>query len=183
MLIQTERIWLFETSIIDPYFIGTKDGITSSVLVDNPRIIQNLDINEVYFYLDEIARGGLKYTQSFGGEDTDISNTYGKSMASYSLEMLVPTFNQLTIEEMVGKEFSILAMRRDLSHFVIFGRFVAAPLTIDNDVQQRITFKSSASNAKIFDVQSFNITTIVNTLNCETLSGAGFDYNFDFALD
>lgn len=183
MLIQTERIWLFETNVTDPYFIGQKDGITTRFLDDNPRIIDQLDIERVYFYIQEIGSGGLKYTQYFGGEDTDISSSYGKGSASYSLDINIPTFNQLTIEEITGKEFSLLGMRRDLSQFVIFGRFVSGNLSIDNEIQQKISFESSKSNSKIYEVQSVNITEIVNTIDGSTLDESGFDYNFDFGLN
>ena len=183
MLIQTERIWLFETGITDPYFMGSQSGVTAKMVVDNPRIIEQLSLEIVYFYVEGISRGGVKYTTSFGGEDVDISASYGKSEASYSLEMNIPSFNQLIVEEMIGKEFSLLAMRRDLSHFVIFGRFEAEPLTIDNEVQQRVTFKSRSSNARIYDVQSFDITEVVNVINEGTLDGIGFDYNFDFGFN
>lgn len=181
MQIQVEKLYLFETSVIDPFFFGTKDGVSTQF--SNGRTIQLLDIVSVYFFLDNIAKSGLTYSLGYGGEDTDIEESYGKSTYEYELEFNFPSFQQRLLEELVGKEFSILCMRRDLSFFVIFGRFVCQNLSIDNEVQQRLKFVSKGTNSKMYNVNSFNITTIENVVDEGDFINNGFDYSLDFALN
>ena len=182
MQIQLERIYLFETSVVDPFFFGEKDGVTATMVADNPRIIDTLNIVTVFFYFVDTAKGGLAYNMKFGGEDSGISDSYGKSLTEYELQLNMPTSNQRQVEELVGKEFSILCMRRDLSHFVIFGQFICESFEIDNEIQQRISFKTGKTSAKLFGVNSFNIENIVNPIvPVDPL--AGFDYELDFQLD
>jgi len=184
MLIQVEKIYLFETSVNDPYFLGTIDGVTAKMVT--PRYIELLDILKVFFFIDFIGKGGLSYTMRYGGEDTDIVDSYGKSQASYSLEFNMPVMSQNLIEQLAGKQFSLLAMRRDKTFFVIFGQFEMENFKIDNEVQQRVTFKTGYTNSKIYTVQSYNITEIVNVVDVplvDDLTDGGFDYELDFAMD
>jgi len=181
MQIQTEELYLFETSIIDPFFLGTQDGITTKFI--NARTIELLDILTVYFFIGGIAKSGITYSLKYGGEDSEIDESYGKMTSDYTLEFNFPTFQQKLLEEMVGKEFAVLGMRRDLSNFVIFGRFVCDSVDIDNEVQQRLRFEAKGTNARIYNVQSFNITNIIEVIDSETFDSNGFDYENDFSLN
>lgn len=183
MQIQTERIYLFETSIQDPYFLGTKDGVTATLDANNPRFITDLNIQTVYFYFAGVAKGGLTYSIGYGGEDSDIIYSYGKSTQSYEFELNMPANNQRYLEELVGKQFTILGMRRDLSHFIIFGQFECDDLNVDNEVQQRVRFRARNTNARIFTVQNFNIDEIIITIDGNQPVEGGFDYGFDFLFD
>jgi len=183
MQIQCEKLWLFETSVIDPFFLGTKDGVTPTMADDNPRMIEFINIETVYFFVDVIAKSGITFGVKYGGEDNEISTSYGKSHQDFALELNVPTKRQRILEELVGKQFSLLAMRRDLSHFIIFAQLEVSELPVDNEVQQRAQLKSGNSNARIFDVDSFNIENIIETITEDELNLGGFDYALDFQLD
>lgn len=181
MQVQVEELYLFESSVIDPYFIGEKDGVTTKFV--NPRTIELLDIVTVWFYLANVSKSGLTYKLEYGGEDNEIEKSYGKMTSDYTIEFNFPTFRQRQIEELVGKEFAVLGKRRDLSNFVIFGRFVCNSLDIDNEVQQRVRFEARNTNARILNVQSFNITNIEEVIDSGTFDNQGFDYEQDFALN
>ena len=184
MIIQTEQIWLFETSITDPFFFGTKDGVQATM--SNPRSIALLDIAAVSFYMDQVVKGGLTYSIKYGGEDNEIQESYGKSAQGYKLEANIPTVSEKLIEKLVGKEFSLLAMRRDGTFFVIFARLVVDGFDIDNVVRQRVTFKAANTNTRIYNVESFNVGPIDESITCDTigaLTDGGFDYELDFLLD
>jgi hypothetical protein len=181
MQIQAEELYLFETSVSNPFFLGVNDGINTKFI--NARTIELININTVYFYLGNIAKSGITYSLKYGGEDSEISESYGKMTSDYTLEFNFPTFRQKQIEELIGKEFAVLGMRRDLSNFVIFGRFICENLDIDNEVQQRVRFQAKSTNARIYNVQSFNITNIINVIDSGTFDNEGFDYETDFALN
>jgi len=183
MQIQTEKLWLFETSVIDPFFLGEKDGVTVTMIENNPRIIDFINIETVLFFVDTVSKSGINYSIKYGGEDNEVSVSYGKSHQDFTLELNVPTKQQRILEQLVGKQFSLLGMRRDLSHFIIFAQFQIDDLAIDNEVQQRAQFKAKNSNARIFDVASFNIETIIEVITEEELNLGGFDYATDFQLD
>jgi len=169
MFIQTERIWLFETKVLDPYFFGTIDGVTTTM--SEERRISLLGIETVIFYISTIGRGGVRYVNRYGGEDVGMFEANGKISNSYTLEFGLPVISQRTIQQMIGKEFSLLAMRKDLTRFVIFGRFIAEPLEVDNEKLQRVTFISNTPNCRIFEVNEVYITTIVNTISPSEISG------------
>lgn len=182
MQIQVNKIWLFETQVTNPFFLETIDGVTTSML--NSRTINLLDIVSVYFFFDNIARGGMTHSIGYGGEDDQIIDSYGKSTSSYKIEFNVPTVSQNLLEKLVGKEFAIVGMRRDLSRFCVFGRFTCSSLNVDNEVLQRVSFESNDTNAKMFNVQSMNITTIENVIDSSYLDDLNnsFDYTLDFSL-
>lgn len=169
MIILTERIWLFETTVLDPYFFGTIDGVTATL--SSERRISLLDIETVIFYISGISKGGIRYNNRYGGEDVGMFEANGKISNTYTLEFNLPVLSQRTIQQMIGKEFSLLAMRKDLTRFAIFGRFIAEPLEVDNEKVQRLTFVSNTPNARIFEVDEVNITEILNTINVSELSG------------
>ena len=186
-MIQCEKIWLFETGIVDPFFFDEKGGVTATMAVNNPRLIDSLNIVNAQFFMDNVVKAGLTHSISYGGEDDDILESYGKSRRTYEIQMNVPPVSQKLVEKLVGREFSLLAMRRDLSFFVIFARFtVSDGFDIDNEVKQRITFKAEKTNAKIYTVDSSNVENIDESITCDTLgalTGGGFDYAMDFLMD
>ena len=183
-MIQSEKIWLFETGIIDPFFFGAKDGVTA--IMSNARSISFLNIENAQFFMDNVVMGGMTHSIEYGGEDEDILESYGKSTRQFEIQMNVPTISQKLMEKLVGREFSILAMRRDSSLFAIFGRFTVDGFDIDNEVKQRITFKTGKTNAKIYTVESYTVENVDEFITCDTLAaltGGGFDYAMDFLMD
>lgn len=183
MQIQAEKIWLFETDVTNPYFFGVKDGVEA--FMSSNRVIELLNIETVIFFIDVIGKSGIDYTMRYGGEDTDISEEYGNSTSKFNLSFNMPTNRQDKIETLIGKQFSIVGMRRDLSFFCIFGQFTAEPFSIDNEVIKRVTFSSGNTNARIFDVNSVSITNILNVIDDDTAAPieGGFDYGFDLILE
>jgi hypothetical protein len=183
MEIQLEKIWLFETQVSDPFYIGTKDGVSAKMI--DPRTIELLDIETVYFFIDVIGKGGLTYNLKYGGEDSEIMQTYGKSHSDYTIMFNVPTQSQRILEDLIGKQFSLVGMRRDLSRFAIFGQFECEELAIDNEVQQRVRFVAKNTNARIYNIQSLNITQIINTITEDDIADliGGFDYTLDFKIN
>lgn len=182
MQIQVEKLWLFETLVSDPFFLGENSGVTATMV--NPRIISFLNIVTVFFLIDNIGKSGLNYSISYGGEDQEIAESYGKNSGSYEVSFNLPVREQKKIEKMIGRQFSVMGMRRDQSLFVIFGQFEAEALNVDNEVQQRVTFKAKNTNAKIFTVQSMNIEEILNTITViDQTPLNGFDYGTDFNIN
>lgn len=183
MVVQVERIWLFETSLTDPYQFNTVDGVTCTMSSD--RVVDNLNVGTATFYITSIAKAGLSYTKKYGGEDVDAISQYGKTITDFNLQFNLPLLAQETIERIVGREYSFLAMRRDLTYFVCFGRFSCDNLKIDNEVQQRVSFTSSNTMAKMYDVNSYNFDIIENEINITNPTGddGGFDYVFDLVFD
>lgn len=167
MIVQTERIWLFETLLTDPFIFEKVDGITVTMSENNDRLIQFIDIDKAVFYIDTIQKGGLQRTLGYGGEDHLPVTNNGKINAEYSLEFNLPLDRPNIVEQMIGKEFSIIAMRRDLSHFCSFARFVAKDLDIDNEVLQRISLETNTGSHILFEVNSFNITEVINVIGTD----------------
>ena len=183
MEIQCEKLWLFETELVDPFFLGEKDGITARMSKVDSRLIDFVNIKKVYFYIDTIAKIGITYNLKYGGEDTGINESFGKSRYDFELSFNVPTNNQVILEKLVGKQFSLVGMRRDLSFFLIFAQLEVGDYEVDNEVVMRITFKAKNTNSKIFSLNSFNIEEIIDTITEDNTSDGGFDYEFDMQLD
>lgn len=183
MVIQVERLWLFQTIVSDPFIFEEIDGV--DIIMENERVIKNLDVNTAIFFIDNIAKSGLNYTKKYGGEDTDVFNSFGKTTTTYEITFNLPVLSQATIERMIGREFSVFGMRRDLSYFAIFGKFVAENVKIDNEVQQRVSLVCENTQAKIYDVKQFNFDIVENIISIENPSGedGGFDYDFDFGFN
>jgi hypothetical protein len=183
MVTQVEKIWLFETEISDPYIFGKVDGV--EILMQNDRLIKNISVDKAVFYISTIGKAGLTYTKKYGGEDIDSLTNNGKTRTDYTITFNLPVLSQGTITRMFGREYSVLGMRRDGTFFLCLGRFVAENLRIDNQVQQRISLSCENSQAKLYDVISYNFAIEENVITCEEPSGdkEGFDYLFDFKMN
>jgi hypothetical protein len=167
MQIQVERIWLFETVLADPFFLGTKDGITP-VLSDG-RTIDTLTIDLALFKIEVNAKGGLVYNAEYGGEDHSLTSSNGNYTSDYSLEFNVPLDNQTIIEKLIGNEVAVLGERRDGTFFTIFGQFTAEAFDIDNLLLKRVTLTSGNTNALIFEVTTPTVSAVLHEINpgCE----------------
>ena len=183
MVIQVEKLFLFQTIIEDPFIFEEVDGV--DIVMESDRVIETLNVQTAVFFIDVVAKSGLKYTRKYGGEDTDSASSFGKTTGNYEIIFNLPVLSQKTIERMVGREFSIFGMRRDLTYFLILGKFTAENLKIDNDVQQRISLSCENTQAKIYDVKAFNFEEIENIISIENPSGeqGGFEYGFDFGFN
>ena len=49
-MIQVDRIWLFETQVMDPYFFGKIDGV--EITMRDERTISLLNLDKCEYYLD-----------------------------------------------------------------------------------------------------------------------------------
>lgn len=182
MIIQCERIWIYEFSETSPYIFERVDGVDIKFNEGNDKIIELLDVDKPVFFIDNLLKGGLQRSIEYGGEDTAPYSANGKNTFSYSIEFNLPLSRDSIIEHIMGKEFSLLAMRRDLSYFAIFGRFVATQLDIDNEIQQRVTLECVAGNYPIFEVNNLNITGSITIIGIKPVLGFGNEF-LDFWLN
>ncbi len=157
-MISIVKIWLFETDLLDPYFIGEKDGIT--VTLENDDNIDFLDIQTVTYFMNSIVKGAFSEDFKYGGEDGGIAESTGKSEKAYELQFNMPIENRDNLNRFAGSQYSLLAQRVDGSRFVVFGQFEADDLTVDNRIQNRMTLKTDDTSARLFEVNSFNIDNI-----------------------
>ena len=183
MIVQVERLWLFETLVSDPYIFEKTDGVDITMNSIDDRLIELLSIDVAIFYVDTILKGGLSRELEYGGEDNFPFRTNGKISAEYTIQFNLPLENEDFIEQMVGKEFSLVGMRRDLSLFSCFSRFTARPLSIDNEVLQRIELKASSGNHVLYELNSLNVDEVINVIGTpppiyppEPIVSEGFDY-------
>ena len=190
MVVQTERIWLFETILTDPFIFDETDGINITMSPDNDRLIELLDIDKAIFYIDSILKGGITREVEYGGEDHMPVTNNGKTSASYALNFNMPLDDDNLLEQIMGKEFSLIGMRRDLSMFVSFGRFTAKKLAIDNEVLQRLFFECKTGNHILFDLNSVNVTEVINIIGNNPpiypppfVDVFGFDYPLESAIN
>ncbi len=157
-MIPIVKIWLFETDLLDPYFIGEKDGIT--VTLENDDNIDFLDIQTVTYFMNSIVKGAFSEDFKYGGEDGGVAESTGKSEKAYELQFNMPIENRDNLNRFAGSQYSLLAQRVDGSRFVVFGQFEADDLTVDNRIQNRMTLKTDDTSARLFEVNSFNIDNI-----------------------
>jgi len=157
-MIPVDKIWLFETDILDPYFIGEKDGIT--VTLENDDLIDFINIKTVTYFMNTIVKGAFKETFKYGGEDAGIAESTGKSEKAYELQFNMPIENRDNLNRFAGSQYSLLGERVDGSKFIVFGQFEADDLEVDNRVQNRMTLKTDDTSARLFEVNSLNIENI-----------------------
>ena len=183
MVIQVEKIWLFETEVVDPYFFEKVDGV--EVTMESDTEIRNINIDKATFFVGSVGKGGLSITKKYGGENVDSLNITGKTVNTYDLEFNLPVVLNNVIDQMIGREFSILIMKRDRTHEVCFGRFVAENLKIDNEVQQRVSMKCENTQSKFYKANTFNFSFVeTNLTECNLVNNeGGFDYEFDFLMN
>lgn len=190
MVIQIERIYLFETLLSDPFIFEKTDGIDVVMSESNDRVIQFLDIDKAIFYADTVLKGGLQRVKEYGGEDTMPNTADAKHSSEYTLQFNLPLENESFVEQMVGKEFSLVGMRRDLTMVACFGRFQARPLDIDNELLQRIELRSELGNHILYEVNTLNVTEVINIIGTQPPiypppfeEAFGFDYPIESAIN
>lgn len=192
MIIQIERLWLYETIITDPFIFEKTDGVDitmSNDFGDTDRVIELLDIDKAIFFIDTVLKGGLSLTAGYGGEDHNPLVNTGKVSVAYEIEFNIPIGRSIITEALLGKEFSIVAMRRDLTMFALFARFTIKNVDIDNDVLQRVSLTSEVGNHPIYDVNNLNVTLVVNVIGDNPpifppfIETEGFDYVLESAMN
>jgi hypothetical protein len=164
-MIQVEKIWLFETQVLDPYFFGKIDGV--EVTPKDERTISLLNLDNVAYELNGVVTGGFSWTAKYGGEDSGILTTLGKQEYEYELMFDLPLYSGRIIDEMTGRLFSVVCEKRNGQRFVVFAQFRAEDYNIDNEAKNRITLKSDQTNAKMYNVESLNIVTVADSITCD----------------
>lgn len=192
MIIQVERLWLYEAIITDPFIFEKTDGIEitmSDDLLDTDRVIELLDIDKAVFFINTVLKGGLSLNAGYGGEDHNPLVNTGKVRAAYEIEFNLPIGRSIITEQLLGKEFSIVAMRRDLTLFALFARFTINNVSIDNDVLQRVSLTSEMGNHPLYEVNNLNVDLIVNVIGENPpifpppIETEGFDYVIESAMN
>ena len=192
MIIQIERLWLYEVVITDPFIFEKTDGVDitmSDSFGDTDRVIELLDIDKAIFFIDTVLKGGLSVSAGYGGEDHNPLVNTGKVSVSYEIEFNLPIGRSIITEALLGREFSIVAMRRDLTMFALFARFTIKNVNIDNDVLQRVSLTSVMGNHPIYDVNNLNVTLVVNVIGDNPpifppfIETVGFDYVLESAMN
>ena len=190
MIIQTEKIYLFETTLNDPFIFDKTDGITTSFSGNEDRVIELLDIDKSVFLITSLFKGGIRKIVSYGGEDQFPFTVNGKVNYEYELEFNIPVDNDGLVEQLMGNEFSMVGFKRDFTKYACFGRFVADTLTVDNEIVQRVTMKTSPGKHVLYEVNTLNVTEVKNITGCgdpvfppvpEVTEG--FDYNMDSPMN
>ncbi len=186
MEIQAETIWLFETSIQDPYFIGEQGGVT--VLMQDDHTIRNLTINKVAFKIDGALKGGLKYDMDFGGEPDFLGHFNGNIRTSYHIMFNVPFGDPLYLLRLLGMRFSVMWQTGDGGLTVVFAQFTAERLSINNHTLQRVTLSTVPTHSNPFRIMnepSLNevVTVLAPTCQPTAVVEGGFDYFFDIPLN
>lgn len=161
-MINATKIWLFETSVNDPYFFGEKDGI--EVTMQDQDTIALLSINTVVYRMTSAVHGSFGFTPRYGGDAVAPSSFYGQAQYEYELQFNLPLLGKVDNDRFWGKQYSVLYQSYN-DIYVIFASFDAQPLTIDNEYIQRITLRTQRTTAKRFKVQSLNITSIINDID------------------
>lgn len=167
MIIQCERIWLFEWDGVDPFIFNKTDGVEIVMSEEDDRNIDTISIDKAVFFINTILKGGIKRTIEYGGEDFMPFQINGKQRFQYNVEFNVPLEFTRNIEQLTGREYSLVAMRRNLSFFAIFGRFTANTIEIDNEIQQRLTLVCELGNYPVFELNTLNVTEVVNIIGDE----------------
>lgn len=189
MVIQVERLFLYEALIPDPFIFVKTDGIDVTMSETNDRVIEFLDIDKAVFLIDIVLKGGITATLNYGGEDHLPSSANAKLSSEFSIEFNMPIDDPKLIAQLLGLEFSMVGMRRDLTFFAIFGRFTAQVLNIDNDVLQRVTLTTNRENHIIYDVNNLNVTEVINIIGTQPpvfppfIEVDGFDYPLEAVMN
>ena len=88
MVIQIEKIWLFETEVSDPYNFDKVDGV--EVVLRDDRTLESLSVDRAVYYISTISKSGLTYSKEYGGEDNESFNSDGKTRTTYNLSFNLP---------------------------------------------------------------------------------------------
>lgn len=180
-MIQVDRIWLFETQVMDPYFFGKIDGV--EITMRDERTISLLNLDKCEYYLDSVVKGGFSWSSKYGGEDQGALSSLGKQEYDYELTFDLPLYSGKIIDEITGRLFSVLCERRNGTRFVVLGEFRADDFSIYNEHLNTITLSTSNTSAELYNVDSLNIGVINDTINCSAVSGNLDQFNrmnYDF---
>lgn len=161
-MINCRKIWLFETSLSDPFFIGTKDGVECKMVDQNT--IELISIGKVIYRMNSTVQGAFEYSPRYGGEAVNPEIFYGFAQYEYTLQYNMPLLNVKNASLFWGRSYAVMFEQNDGVKKVVFGQFKAENLNVDNLYIQRITLSSGITNARIYDVQSIDITDIVNDI-------------------
>lgn len=192
MIIQVERLWLYEAIITDPFIFEKTDGVDitmSDNILDTDRVIELLDIDTAVFFINTVLKGGLSVTAGYGGEDHNPLVNTGKVSAAFEVEFNLPIGRSIITEQLLGKEFSVVGMRRDLTLFAFFARFTIKNVSIDNDVLQRVSLTSKMGAHPIYEVNNLNVDIIINVIGENPpifppfIETEGFDYVIESAMN
>lgn len=187
-VIQCNKIYLFESTISDPYFIGSKEGIETTFDIEDDYKLSFIDIDLVNYEIGSENIGGLVYTTEYGGENYSVSDIQGKTAREYTLEINIPVSDRKLLYNFVGRQYSILCMRDDGSHFIVFGMFEPEVLTVDNEIIARVSLATGKTLCDIIEVESFNISRVEAKITGEEIKYDdtaifGFDYELDLVLN
>jgi hypothetical protein len=106
------------------------------------------------------VKGAFKETFKYGGEDSGIVESTGKSEKTYEIQFNMPIENRDNLNRFAGSLYSLMGERVDGSKFVVFGQFEAEDLEVDNRIQNRMTLKTNTTSARLFEVNSLNVENI-----------------------
>ena len=180
-MIQIEKIWLFETEVLDPYYFGTVDGV--EVFMKDERTVSLLSLDNVAYFLNGVTKSGFSWSSKYGGEDRGVLTTLGKQEYEYELSFDLPLYSGRIVDEMTGRLFSFICEKRNGQRFVVFGQFYSNSFDIDNEQQNRLTLKTDLTNAQMYNVESLNIGNIADSIDCSQVF-ANLDkfnrMNYDF---
>lgn len=161
-MINCRKVWLFETTLSDPFFIGEKDGITCKMA--NQTTIELFTITKVIYRMNSTVQGTVDYSPIYGGEPINPEVVYGVNQYNFSLQFNMPLYNVKDASLFWGRSYAVMWQQNDGVIKCVFGQFKSQPFNVDNLYLQRITLSSGNTNVRVYDVESINITEIVNDI-------------------
>ena len=180
-MIQLDKVWLFESSVMDPFFLGSKDGV--SINMKDERTMSLISVDTCEYVINSVGNSTFSWSAGFGGEDMSVLSSMGKQEYSYELSFDLPLYSGRIIDEMCGRLFSVICERRNGSRFAVMGQFQSDSFNIDNEHKNRMTFSSGNTSARMYNVDSINIGQINDTIDlsqvCSNLDESN-RMNFDF---
>jgi len=175
-MIAVNKMWLFRTSILDPFIFETTDGV--GVIMESERVINQLSLSLADFYFDNTAMGALSWTALYGGEDQGATEANGKSELSYELTFDFPNYSPEMVERLVGNEWAVMVETVGGDRLVIFARLEADGYDFESDQKGQMVLKSGRTSAKPYRVLSYAITTVTYTIDREFICDLVNDKNF-----
>lgn len=164
-MISINKLWLFQTSIHDPFIFETTDGI--SITMESERVLELLTIANADFYFDNTAMGVLSWSAMYGGEDNGATVATGKSELSYELMFDFPNYSLEMVERLVGNEWACLIETTGRDRLVIFARLEADGYDFENDQKGQMVLKSGKTSARPYKVESFTVSAVTYTIDRE----------------
>lgn len=180
-MIQIDKIWLFESEVIDPFYFGSIDGVEIDMKDERTISLINIDVCE--YVINTVGKGGFTWDSNYGGEDKGALTTLGKQEYDYELSFDLPLYSGRIIDEMSGRLFSVVCERRNGTRFVVLAQFQTDPIKIEDEQVSRVVMKSGRTSAQLYNCNSLNIGTINDEINCSTVHSNIDKFgrmNFDF---